>query len=197
MCGVSKPQIRRQKERGFKMSEKHTIWSDVHLDFNDWKVELENQYPDKTEDELISLMYETNSDYLSDERINLDIQLPREIIVIADIGRWNGRFSGYEVIDSGNIKDCLYSECDMNEWFVDEKGDFRCDAYHHDGINHYLFRTFKDNITDEQMDRLKNKIYDGSVTRADIARITDRLGDEIGKIYGWDFQRAKPKVLER
>jgi len=179
------------------MAERHTVWSDVHLDFKDWKADLKSQYPDKTEDELISLMYETNSDYLSDERINLEVQLPREIIVIADIGRWNGRVSGYKVIDSGNIKDCLYSECDMNEWIVDEKGDFRCDAYHHDGTNHYLYRAFKDNATDEQIDRLKNKIYNGSATRADITRVTDRLGDEIGKVYGWEFSKEKPKELVR
>jgi hypothetical protein len=179
------------------MSEKHNVWSDVNLDFKDWKPGLENQYPDKTEDELISIMYETNIDYLLDERINLNIQLPREVIIIADIGRWNGRVSGYKIIESGNIKDCLYSECDMNEWFVDEKGDFRCDAYHHDGTNHYLYRTFKCNAIDEQIDRLKDKIYNGTVKRADIERVTDRLGDEIGKIYGWEFQKAKQKVLER
>lgn len=179
------------------MTKKHTVWSDVHLDFKDWEADLESQYPDKTEDELISLMYETNSDYLSDERINLNVQLPREIIIIADIGRWNGRFSGYKVIDSGNIKDCLYSECDMSEWFVDEKGDFRCDAYHHDGTNHYLYRTFKEIATDEQIDRLKNKIYNRTASRADITRVTDRLGDEIGKVYGWEFPILKPKELVR
>lgn len=179
------------------MNEKHTIWSNYHLDFKDWESDLKEQYPGKTENELISLMYRTNSDYLSDERNNLNIQLPREIIIIADIGRWNGRFSGYKVIDSGNIKDCFYSQCDMNEWFVDEKGDLRCDAYHHDGTNHYLYRTYKDNVTDEQMNRFNSKIYNKTFTRADIERVTNRLGDEIGKIYGWEFSKEKSKVYER
>jgi len=182
------------------MSEKQTIWSDVNIDFKDWKAELEGDYPDKNEDELTSLMYKINGENLNDERINLDIQLSREIIIIADVGRWNGRFSGYKVIDSGSIKDCLYSECDMNEWFIDGKGDFRCDAYHHDGINHYLYRTFKDTATDGQIDRLKNKIYCGTATKSDIDKVTTRLGDEIGKIYGWDMpdiKRTKQKELER
>jgi hypothetical protein len=179
------------------MSEKHTIWSNFHLDFKDWEADLKNEYKDKTEDELTTLMYETNNDYLDDERVNLNIQLPREIIAIADIGRWNGRFSGYKIIDSGNIKDCLYSDCDMSEWFVDEKSDFRCDAYHHDGTNHYLYRTFKDNATEKQIDNLKDKIYGGTVTMADITRVTDRLGDKIGKVYGWNFQKAKHKDIER
>lgn len=25
------------------------------------------------------------------------------------------------------------------------------------------------------------------MTRADITRVTKRLGDEIGRVYGWDF----------
>ena len=34
---------------------------------------------------------------------------------------------------------------------------------------------------------MKEKLYYGTATRADITRITRRLGDEIGKVYGWDF----------
>ena len=33
----------------------------------------------------------------------------------------------------------------------------------------------------------------GTATQEDIARVTERLGDEIGKVYGWDFpQRGAP-----
>lgn len=95
-----------------KQSDRHIIWSDIHLDFNDWRGDLAQQYPDLSEDELIQKMYEINADYLTDERANLNIQLSQPIIVIGDIGRWNGRVSGYKVIESGNIKDCLYSETD-------------------------------------------------------------------------------------
>ena len=51
-------------------------------------------------------MYAIRSYY---ERVNLDIHLNENILIIADIGRWNGRFSGYKEISSGNIKDCLYT----------------------------------------------------------------------------------------
>jgi hypothetical protein len=38
----------------------------------------------------------------------------------------------------------------------------------------------------------------GMATRADITRVTRRLGDEIGKVYGWDFpQRTAQKAYER
>ena len=52
-----------------KQNDRHIIWSDIHLDFEDWRADLEEQYPDLSEDELIQKMYEINSDYLGDERM--------------------------------------------------------------------------------------------------------------------------------
>lgn len=171
----------------------HVIWSNFNLDYDDWKDDLEENYPDLTEQDRMMLMYEINGDYLDDERINLDIQLSRPILVIADLGRWNGRFDGYKEIESGNIKDCLYSDTDYSTWYVDKRGDLRCTAIHHDGTNYYLYRTYKDGVSDEQIENLKWKIYNGQVTRTDITRITRRLGDEIGKVYGWEFPQRKAR----
>ena len=128
-----------------KQNDRHIIWSDIHLDFEDWRADLEEQYPDLSEDELIQKMYEINSEYLGDERMNLNVQLSQPILVVADIGRWDGRYDGYAEIKTGNIKDCLYSEMDMCEWYVDKYGDLRADAVHHDGTNHYLYRVYKRN----------------------------------------------------
>ena len=177
----------------------HLIWSNYHLDFEDWREDLEAEYPDLSESELMEMMYERNNDYLSDERINLDIPLSQPILVIGDLGLWFGRRSGYKESPSGNIRDCLFSDTDYTTWYVDKLGDLRCDAVHHDGTNHYLYRVFKPGVTEAQMDRLKDKIYNGTATRSDIIRLTMRLGDEIGKVYGWDFpQHSRTgKNLER
>lgn len=179
------------------MKNNHIVWSDMDLDFDKWKDDLIEQYPDASEDELIAKMYEINNDYLDDERINLNIQLPQSIIVIGDLGFWNGRANGYKMIESGNIRDCFQSECDMNEWYVDKNGDFRCTAIHHDGRNYYLYRTFKDGVTESQIERLQEKIYDGTATRRDITRVTRRLGDDIGAVYGWKFPQRTHKEVER
>lgn len=167
----------------------HLIWSNYHLDLDDWRDDLLEEYPDTGETELYQLMQERNDSYLDDERVNLNIQQSGPILVIADLGRWNGRFSGYKEIASGNIRDCLYSDTDYSTWYVDRLGDLRCDAVHHDGTNHYLYRVYKPGVTDAQIDRLKEKIYNGVATRADITRITQRLGDDIGKVYGWSFPK--------
>lgn len=176
----------------------HLIWSDYHLDYDDWKDDLEDEFPDMSEDERIQMMYERNNSYLDDERCNLNIQMSMPIIVIGDLGLWNGRRNGYKDVPSGNIRDCLYSDTDFTTWYVDRLGDLRCDAVHHDGTNHYLYRAFKPGVSEAQIDRLKEKIYDGTVTRTDITRVTMRLGDEIGTVYGWDFpQKSHVKSHER
>ena len=177
-------------------SERHIIWGDIHLNYDDWKADLEEHYPELTDDERYELMYEFNHDYLEDERTNLNIQLSQPILCIADLGRWNGRFSGYSEISSGNIRDCLYSDTDCAEWYVDHRGDLKADAIHHDGTNHYLYRVYKDGTTESQRDALKQKIYDNRATRADITRITRRLGDEIAKVYGFKIPK-KNRGLER
>ena len=169
------------------MEDRHIIWSNENLDLDDWREDLQEQYPDCSEDELYRIMCETNADYLSDERVNLNIQLSQPILVIADLGLWNGRRMGYKEIPSGNIRDCLSGGYDYTTWYVDKMGDFRCDDTHHDGTNHYLYRVYKDGVSEYQKDRLKEKLYEGTATRADVTRITRRLGDEIGKVYGWDF----------
>lgn len=173
------------------MEAKHMIWSDIALNYEDWRGDLEAEYPDMSEDERIALMHEINADYLDDERMNLNIQMSREIIIIGDLGLWNGRFFGYKMVDSGNIRDCLLSDCDNNEWYVDAKGDMRCTAIHHDGANHYLYRAVRETATDDQLDRLKNLIYHGRATRWNIERVTERLGDKIGDVYGWTFPKVQ------
>ena len=181
-----------------KTKDRHIIWSDMNLDLDDWREDLQADYPELSESELYYTMCEINSDYLDDERANLNIQLTQPIIVIGDIGRWNGRVMGYKMVDSGNIKDCLYSDTDFTEWYVDQYGDFRADAAHHDGTNHYLYRVFKDNVSPEQIEWLQGRIYYGRATRADITRVTRRLGDEISAVYGFPIPKQRvSKEMER
>ena len=66
--------------------KKHIIWSNVNLDYDDWKFEMEEYYPELSEEERIEKMYETNNDYLDDDCCNLNIKLNGPILVIADIG---------------------------------------------------------------------------------------------------------------
>lgn len=178
--------------------DRHVIWSNYDLDYEDWRDDLEAEYPELTEDQRIALMYEINGDYLDDERTNLNIQLSQPILVIGDLGLWHGRRCGYKEIESGNIRDCLYADTDYSTWYVDKLGDLRCDAIHHDGTDHYLYRAYKDGVRESQINLLKDKLYRGIATRADVTRITRRLGDDIARVYGFSIPRARQApVMER
>ena len=191
--------------------KKHTIWSNYNLDFDDWQSDLRQQYPEKSDEQLHQLMYEINGEYLSDERINLNIQLSRPIILIADLGLWNGRFSGYKMIDSGNIRDCLYAQGDYSTWYLDNLGDLRCEDIHHDG---------RAVPAANSRDRFVQTLCEQARQKRDIAHFTSRaqaidtseanprfatggspaqrLGDEIGRVYGWKFPQKQPvKAHER
>lgn len=173
--------------------EDHLIWTS-DPDYEDWQEELEADMPDASEKERKEFMYAANSDTLQFEREELSHQYPQEILVIADLGLWNGRRMAYKEIESGKLSDCFEPSRDtLNiRWYVDRNGDLRCDDSHHDGTNHYLYRVWKDGISENQKENLREKIYNGVATRYDITRATERLGDEIGRVYGWTFPTRHP-----
>lgn len=50
---------------------------------------------------------------------------------------------------------------------------------------------FADMTVNIPIDNLKEKLYFGTATRADITRITRRLGDDIAKVYGFSIPRQR------
>ena len=167
--------------------ERFIVWSNLDLNLEDWRADLEAEYPDASEDDRVRKMCEINDSYIDDERINLGINTGREIIAIADIGRWDGRYMGYSEIKSGKLSDCLYSPNDYSEWFVDKDKEFRCTDVHHDGRNHILYSKFKENATEDEIEHLKDLIYDGRATQEDIDAVTEPLGETVMQVYGWTF----------
>ena len=173
----------------------HIIWGIP--DYDDWKEELEEEYPELTEEKRINVMYEINDAYLDDEKSNLGkLIIPGEILVIADLGLWNGRHSGYGIINSGYITDCLESKYEPL-WYVDDYGEFRCDDSHHDGVNHYRYRGIRTGVSESSLQKLLDQIYKGNVDEALLRRLTYRLGDFIGDVYGWHFAGRRPNEQKR
>lgn len=173
------------------MKKEHIIWSNIGLNLDDWRDDLLDDEPDLSEYELHEKMHEINSEYIDDERMNLNVTLSRPIIAIANLGLWNGRRTGYQIIGSGNIRDCLYSNCDYCKWYVDETGEFCFTGIHHDGTNYHTYRVFRDSATDSQIEKLKDLLYDGEATQYDIDKVTKKIGRAIGKVYGWKFSNNK------
>ena len=53
---------------------------------------------------------------------------------------------------------------------------------------------FKSEATDEQREDLEDKLFRGVADYADIEQVTDRLGDEIGRVYGWQFSQREAGI---
>ena len=175
------------------MAKKHVIWSNINLNLDDWRDDLLEENPDLSEEGLYEEMCRVNSDYLDDERCNLNIRLPERIILIADLGRWDGHHDACKIVGN-NISLCLHTEelC-KSEWYVDAHGDLRATINHHDGTNTYLYRQFRVGTSEEQRENFMFKIISGKATRADINRYTIRLGDYIARVYGWTDLPRIPK----
>ena len=143
--------------------EKRVIWSNIDMDMETWKQDLMEDYPDLSDEEYATLAEDMNDGYLGDERANLDVTVGDEILVIGDIGLWDGRRMGYKYVEGGNISDCLYGSPDgyYCEWFVDRDGAFRSTQIHHDGKNYKYYRKWKDGVSFDERDELIGKLYNG------------------------------------
>jgi hypothetical protein len=75
----------------------------MNLNLDDWRDDIQADYPGATEEAMTSLMYDINNDYLDDERCNLNIQLNQRLLLLL-ILEGGTQISGYKMIDSGNIR---------------------------------------------------------------------------------------------
>ena len=169
--------------------KKNIIWSNMNLDIEDWrdgyKEYLEENGFDEchdNDDDLYRWMMETNDGYLGDEQMNLNKVVEGRILVIADLGLWNGRKSAYKIVDSGNIKDILGFTYDCAEFYGDGYN-IRGTEAHHDGINHYLYRVIRE---DRNIQNLLDDIWDGKeYTMKKLNYYTKSLYKPVAEVYGW------------
>ena len=161
---------------------KRTIWQNIDLKNEDWKDFLEEYHPDIDDEyEQMDLIREMNSEYLWDERANLNKKIDGRILAIADLGRWNGRCSGYKILDN-NISSILETDCDYCEWYSDGYN-IKFKGIHHDSTNYYEYRVIREN---RNIENLLNDIYEGNqVSRKKLNYYTKSLHPYIADIYGW------------
>lgn len=172
--------------------KKRIIWSNTDLNIEDWrngyKEHLEiNEIYDKDpddEDAIYNWMVETNDEYLSDERMNLDKKLDGKILIIADLGLWNGRKQGYKIVGANlneifniNSRGFYYAE------FYGDGHNIRGTEYHHDGTNYYLYRVIREG---RNIDKLLKAIYEGEeITSSKLNYYTKSLYKDVANVYGW------------
>lgn len=154
---------------------KTTLWQNYDLTelYEDEKAYREEEGENLTENELWEIVYDINSMDLEDLRDAFK-NTYEDIIILATLGLWDGKRCGVRWLPNTSLKELFYSDCDYVEWYCD-RYNLKCDAYHHDGTNHYLYRAWKDGISEEQKHNFCNKAICGRLNKNDISKYTKSL----------------------
>ena len=135
---------------------------------------------------VYSFFCERANDDFNDEMRNLGVETSTDILAIASIGRWNGRFTGYKTLGY-KLNEILsvFPSCDDFKLYAD-RWNIRGEGSHHDGTNTVLFRRWKCNVSDLNMAKVLDALYDQK-DEADslVKRYTVSIRSEIANIYGW------------
>lgn len=133
--------------------------------------------------EFIEFLYWENENWLGDERMNLNITTKNPILVIADLGLWDGRKSDYKVLASRNIGAILSTHCEDCVTYYADCYNVYCDGIHHDGTNLYVFRELVG--SEEECRPLLDAIRSGRGYTALMRRYSRSILPYVAGVYGW------------
>ena len=156
------------------------IDDEIRKDVREGLAECNNMELNEVPEEWID---ESILESLGDEKMNLDIETGGYILAFANVGRWDGHHIGYKEIGT-NVNEILesYYGGDDCEWYAD-KYNVRAISYDHDGRTYMVFRYVD---TEEEMERLCEKIYDGRIkTERELFRSTKSIRPFVARTYGW------------
>jgi hypothetical protein len=129
------------------------------------------------------------------EQNNLNVEMGGEwgcMIVIADLGLWDGRHMGYRMMGGRTVNMAFSAfQGDSYELIYDsDTDDVKGVDHHHDGTNYYTFREVR---RGKDISELQDLIYSERATQEDIDKYTKPLGKYVRKVYGW--KRTRPKKV--
>lgn len=178
------------------MKRKNRIIYSNQLSIDDWKEKLE-EYKDYLRDEglfseasiekidifdnvFTDWVYNELEWYYEDLLATCDVEISKDIIVLADLGLWYGRREGIRVLGS-NVKACFLAEkdCEYVSWELDRHNLISV-QHHHDGTHYLTYRRMKDN---KHTDLLVEKMRRGELTKRDISKYTVTLKHTIERIW--------------
>lgn len=168
---------------------KRVIWtSDV-----DWKsIEALEKDENLSESVAYEAEREDNLTWLDAEKSNLDIEVQNPILVVADLGLWNGRRSDYRILSGSRVADIFGVQCgDFVTYFADAYN-VCCEDIHHDGINRYIFREIRDpeGYCQPLLDALRGQRN----YKALMKRYSKSLLPYVADVYGWPMAGRKRSI---
>lgn len=111
--------------------------------------------------ELEDLIWDNN--YRDAKELLFQIDFPDDILIIASLGLWNGDRIGIGTFYEKSLDEVIFKHILNNSDYDDfeiygENNNLHVHAYHHDGINRFILRKWKENISDNSKDKLQNDI---------------------------------------
>ena len=171
---------------------KQIIWSSDALLDETAREYYQNFKREELDDDAYKVSDEEWSDEvyneLGDERQNLNKDVNGVIIAFGDLGLWNGRKQGYQILGD-NIAEILQSTQYDAEWYGDGYN-IRGRLTHHDGTHHVLYRVAKDR---DEAERIAGQIYNREIDEAGFRKRTRSLYPYVADIYGWKNRRFNNK----
>ena len=151
----------------------------------DIKEFLSEFYPEieQTDENITQQIYDDIDMTFEDELALLNKELDGRVLAIASMGLWNGRVSGYKILDN-NLNEVVKASigCDEKHVYCD-RYNVLAEGYHHDGRNFVEFREIRE---DKDIDGFLNKLYmNVPITRAEVRKYTKSLRPKVKEIYGF------------
>ena len=192
---------------------KQIIWSSDALLDETAREYYQNFKREELDDDAYKVSDEEWSDEvyneLGDERQNLNKDVNGVIIAFGDLGLWNGRKQGYQILGD-NIAGILQSTQYDAEWYGDGY-DIRGRMSHHDGTNYVLYRVAENRDDAEQIaakiynyeidengfrssaasdvykrqEQIAAKIYNYEIDENGFRQVTRSLHPYVAAVYGW------------
>lgn len=130
---------------------------------------IEEGIESPSDDQIWDEINECNEITIKDERFEFALRdklIETPIIIVADVGRWNGRRVGIKRLEHFEEIIDFMTRYDSFEIYID-RYDIRAIGHHHDGTDYILFRMLSDKIDWDTAERniLINKDTDSSVKR--------------------------------
>lgn len=173
------------------------IWSNENLNLEDWRDDLIQDHPEASDEELTEIMERANTEYFDDEKANLQsAELPNAGVVFQYLGLWNGLQVGVGSMKEKTVGEILrwFPDCDYMTWFVNGEGDLCCDATHHDGTNHYVYRCLKDGEDESDVYAAMVGIRDQAAQVQVLIDHTQPIGYLVKDVYGWEDYGPEPET---
>lgn len=163
--------------------ETHIIWhNDAVEEYEALEKELTEEMSNNEEEVLWQMAYDRISQWLDDEKANLDKKAAGQLFLIGTLQRWNGAYSVYKLLNTSNIGESL------SEIIESFSGDNTIRIYAQ-GEHVYVSQTGHDNPVNPSVFELRTFAVDFDNLDDDNTQTlmanSHPIGSIVNEVYGW------------